>query len=352
MRRRLNRKNHKALILLALCLFLTGCETVSYYSQSVYGHSKMMLGREPIDQVIERSDGKLKQQLLLTKQLRQFAVDALHLPENDSYLSYVDIKRDYPVWTVVATPEFSIFPVRWCYPVIGCAAYRGYFAKQAAEKYAQKMRDTGHDVMIGGVTAYSTLGWFNDPLIPPMLRRGDIALAELIFHELAHQQLYIKDNSAFNEAFATVVGEHGALMWMKSQKEYKEKVNRYRVLMQVRTDFTALIKDVKQQFNDLYAQKYAPEKMRQLKAVLFSQLREDYEKLKHDKWQGKAWYGKWFEQPLNNARIAAFATYRDLVPQFERLLLACGNDFARFYETVATQIGQGKHAKVSLVCAD
>jgi len=331
-----------------LLLLLSACETVGYYSQSIVGHSQLMLARQPIDKALKKVDDKVKPSLLLAKSLRQYAVDELALPANNSYLSYVDLKRQHPVWSVVAVSEFSIRPEVWCYPVIGCASYRGYFSKKAANRYALKMQKKGLETLVGGVTAYSTLGWFNDPLIPPMFRYGDNALAEVMFHELAHQQLYVNNNSAFNEAFATVVGEHGTLHWLR--KNRPDQVAVYQERMQVRNDFSALIKSIKEELRKVYRLEISDQEKRQRKQAVFTQLKQKYETLKTERWQGKAWYGGWFKRPINNARLAAIATYRDLVPQFEVLLAACDNDFSRFYETVALQKKQGKKAIIAKSC--
>lgn len=329
---------------------LQGCGKLSYYSQSVVGHSKLMLARQPIDKAIAQSDGEIKRQLQLAVALRRFAVDTLALPDNRSYLSYVPLERDYPVWSVVAAPEFSLKPQRWCYPVIGCAAYRGYFSKSAAERYAQGLREQGFETEVGGAIAYSTLGWFNDPLIPPMLRHGDAYLAQIMFHELAHQQLYVNGNSAFNEAFATVVGEQGALLWL--QQYQPDKVSEYQQLMQVRNDFSALVKTTKQRLQTVYASAQIDEHKRLEKAQVLAQMKTEHSVLQTQRWQGKAWYNSWFKQPVNNARLASFATYRDLVPQFEALFLACEQDFSRFYQTVALQKRQAKAAIVATQCVN
>lgn len=327
---------------------LLGCSTVSYYSQSVVGHSKLMLARQPIEKAIAKSEGDLKRQLELAVEMRRFAVTRLSLPDNNSYLSYVPLKREFPVWSVVAAPEFSLQPQQWCYPIIGCASYRGYFSEDAANDYAQGMIEQDYETEVGGATAYSTLGWFNDPLIPPMLRHGDTFLAQIMFHELAHQQLYVNGNSAFNEAFATVVGEQGALLWLEENN--KAEVENHLQLMQVKNEFSALVQVTKKRLEKVYEMSVSDEQKRQQKFETFAQFRRDYETVKADKWQGKEFYAKWFEKPLNNARLAAFATYRDLVPAFEKLFNHCGRDYQRFYSVVASQQKLGEEAVVPTVC--
>lgn len=335
-------------LVLIVLVSLFGCSTVGYYSQSVIGHSKLMLARQPIKKAIANSEGETKRQLEAAVKMRRFAVERLALPDNNSYLSYVPLKREYPVWSVVAAPEFSLRPQRWCYPVIGCAAYRGYFSEAAAQKYAEGLHKKNLETEVGGAIAYSTLGWFNDPLIPPMMRNGDVYLAQVMFHELAHQQLYINGNSAFNEAFATVVGEHGALLWL--QENDPEKEAKYRELMQVRNDFSALIKITKKRLDEVYKAESNDQQKRQQKQAVFDQLRSDYETLKAEKWGGKKYYRSWIEEPLNNAKLASFATYRDLVPAFEMLFDKCERDYAKFYKVVSLQKGQGKDSIVSRHC--
>lgn len=325
-----------------------GCSTVAYYGQSVVGHSRLMLARQDIDKAIEGADPELKRQLMLAKQLRSYAVTDLALPDNSSYLSYVDLQRKYPVWSVVAAKEFSLKPQYWCYPVVGCAAYRGYFAEANAEKYAQGLEAEGFQTHVGGATAYSTLGWFSDPLIPPMMRDGDMYLAQVMFHELAHQQFYLKGNSAFNEAFATVVGEHGTLKWLRDNNS--PDVSKYETLMTVRNDFSAFIDSYKQRLGEVYKSTQSDQEKRQLKQAAQTAMQQSYETLVKDKWQGKRWYGNWMKVAPNNARLAAFSTYRELVPAFERLLESCEGDYSRFYKVVAKQKGLGKEALIAEEC--
>ena len=339
----------KIVVLGLIALFsLLGCSTVGYYSQSVIGHSKLMLARQSIKKAIANSEGETKRQLEIAVVMRRFAVERLALPDNNSYLSYVPLKREYPVWSVVAAPEFSLRPQSWCYPVIGCAAYRGYFSEAAAQRYAEGLKKKNLETEVGGATAYSTLGWFNDPLIPPMMRSGDIYLAQIMFHELAHQQLYVNGNSAFNEAFATVVGEQGTLLWI--QENEPEKEANYRQIMQVRNDFTGLIKQTKERLDPVYQAESSDKQKRQQKQAVFDQLRSDYETLKAEKWDGKKYYRSWIEEPLNNAKLASFATYRDLVPAFEALFDQCGRDYAKFYAVVSLQKGKGKESVVADRC--
>jgi len=316
--------------LLALPLFaMTGCSSIQYYGQSVVGHSRLMLAREPIDELILTSDPTLAAQLRLAQELRRYAVDQLALPDNKSYSNYVDLQRDYPVWTVVAAQEFSVEPETWCYPVIGCAAYRGYFSAEAAQRYAAKLSSKNLETTVGGAVAYSTLGWFADPLLPSMMRDGVAELAETLFHELAHQVLYVNGNSAFNEAFASVVGEQGALSWL--QQHRPNMVGDYRQRLQARADFYNLLRELKIQLKMLYQSNVSNTVKRRRKQELMVLLRDDYEQLKQTRWQGNSRYDGWFSRPVNNARLAAFSTYRELMPQLELLLEQCEGDFAEYF---------------------
>jgi len=288
-------------VVVLTCVFmlvnLAGCSTVSYYSQSVIGHSKLMLAREPVANVVDSAAPKLQAQLVLSVQLKQFAAENLALDFPESYTQYVALEREFPVWNVVAAPEFSVQAKQWCYPVIGCASYRGYFKQDAALAYAQKMQNKGYETMVGGAPAYSTLGWFSDPILPSMLRYGDTNFAETLFHELAHQQLYINGDSDFNEAFATVVGEVGTMRWLAALSEPQ---------------------------------------MRSAKQAELAAFINRYQQLKAGQWEGKGWYDRWFEKPINNARLAGFSTYYELVPSLLKLLEKCDSDFPHFYQVLST----------------
>lgn len=307
-----------------------------------------MLARQPLNQAIANADPELKTQLTLAESVREFSVSNLGLPDNGSYRNYVALRREFPVWTVVAAEEFSVAARSWCYPIVGCAAYRGYFSKSAADSYAGKLVQRGLETTVGGAVAYSTLGWFDDPLLPSMLRHGEADFAETLFHELAHQVLYIKGNSSFNEAFATVVGEQGALAWLESHRP--EQLDDYQRRLQVRDEFSQLLTKYKSQLSGLYDSELPAEEMRLRKAATFSALRADYQRLKAERWQGLAWFDRWFEVPLNNARLAAFATYRDQVPDFVELLRHCENNFVRFYAILQAEKKRGAQAQVPGSC--
>ena len=316
-----------------ILLNLSGCSTASYYSQSVVGHSKLMLARQPIAKVIESAPPRLKEQLELSVELKKFAESELSLNNNNSYTHYVELDREFPVWNVVAAPEFSLQAKQWCYPVIGCASYRGYFNKNAAEKYALKMQNRGFETLVGGATAYSTLGWFSDPILPSMLRYGDTEFAETLFHELAHQRLYINGDSNFNEAFATVVGEEGAKRWLEEFRP--EELHAYQTRLDALRDFDNLLTALKGRLERIYASALDEQPMRIAKQREFAVFKDEYELLKARKWQGHGWFDRWLEIPLNNARLASFSTYYESVDTINSLLEQCEFDFDRFYRVLS-----------------
>jgi predicted aminopeptidase len=322
----------KNIFIFVLIVFavVSGCSSIGYYTQSVVGHTSLMMSRKPVSEVMQNADQKFKQRLVTAQEIRQFAIEVLGLPNNKSYTTYVKLKGDSPVWNVVAAEEFSLQAKQWCYLVIGCASYRGYYRKEAAEKYAQGLKDEGFDVYVGGATAYSTLGWFADPLTSAMFQRGDAFLAELVFHELAHQQVYVSGDSRFNEAFASAVGEQGAILWMQ-QTGRKNMLNEYLLRQTVRDDFLEIINEIKLTLSKVYESDIDPDKMRVQKKATFQIALESYKKIKQEKWQGKGWYDRWFGSPINNARLVAIATYRDLVPDFVALFDRCDKNFSRFY---------------------
>ena len=326
---------HKALgrllVGLILIVFLSGCQSLSFYSQSVVGHSRLMLSRQPLDEAIATANPELVEKLQLSIELRQFAKTELDLPLNRSYTTYVPLENDYPVWVVIAAPQLSLTPKSWCYLVIGCAAYRGYYSKQAAMDYARQMQIRGWDTHVAGASAYSTLGWFADPLLPSMMRGSNAEFAELLFHELAHQRLYIKGNSSINEAMASVVGEQGTVLWLAHRKNELEA---YKLSLLAHKQFTDLIVDLRTALRDLYAKRSSKADKLVNKEALFEQFRYHYRVLKESKWHGKGFYDGWVNGPLNNAKVAAFSTYTEHKPKFERLLKMCDNDFKRFFENV------------------
>lgn len=313
-------------------MLLNGCASVSYYGQLAGGQLRLLQAREPIDQVIAdpTRDPQLRAHLAQAREARAFASAQLHLPDNQSYRLYADIGRPFVVWNVFATPEFSLTPQNHCFPIAGCVAYRGYYSQGAARGEAALQRLQGMDVAIGGVEAYSTLGWFDDPILSSMMHWGDERLATLIFHELAHQRFYVKDDTQFNESFATFVEQEGTRQWRASRGLAPDTGKR----TQQREQFIQLVLDTRQRLEQLYAQPLPAEQMRQRKAQQFQRLRADYEQLRDSQWAGDKYFDAWVYAPLNNARLLPFGLYSQWVPAFAALYRREGGDWVAFYGAV------------------
>jgi len=325
--------NWRIALCLALAVLLGGCAQIGYYGQAVHGQLSLLGSAKPIDQVLAdpATGDKLKARLNQVKQIRAFAVDELGLPDNASYTAYADLKRPYVLWNVVATPELSLTPLQWCFPIAGCVDYRGYYSEDGARAFADQLRGEGYDVQIGGVPAYSTLGWFSDPVLSTFIGYSDAELARMIFHELAHQVVYAKGDSQFNESFATSVEEVGVDRWLtkfgdeKLRKAYAEHRQRQR-------DFLALLLKYRSMLEANYARAVDDDDKRRQKAAIFQALQDEYQTLKVG-WGGYAGYDHWFAEPLSNAHLASIATYHDLVPAFKELLRQ-EQSFPKFYEAV------------------
>ena len=324
----------RVFIIVILLVSFSGCTTIGYYHQSISGHFKLISKRERIVDIVNdpTRDEKLIEQLQLVEELRSFASSRLKLPENDSYRSYVQLDKPNVTWNVFAAPEFSIALQQWCFLVIGCVPYRGYFNEAEAYSYAEQLSQQGLDVYVAGVPAYSTLGWFDDPLLSSMLDRGEIVTAAYIFHELAHQQLYLKGDGAFNEAFATAVEEIGVFQWLQQQGRSQDTV-RYDDWLLQKSIFSEFIKNSRDKFEVLYQQEYDMEKMQVEKDILIAEMRRKYANLSRNS-KHIARYSKWMSGPLNNAQLGAISLYRELVPAFRRIFGICGEDFEKFYNYV------------------
>ncbi|VVO82387.1 aminopeptidase [Pseudomonas fluorescens] len=315
-----------------LLLLLNGCASVSYYGQLTSGQLQLLQSREPVAEVIAdpSRDQKLRAHLTQSQKARTFASEQLHLPDNQSYRLYADIGRPYVVWNVFVTPEFSLTPQNHCFPIAGCVAYRGYYSQSAARGEAAVQRLQGMDVSIGGVEAYSTLGWFNDPIISSMMGWGDERLASLIFHELAHQRIYVKDDTEFNESFATFVEQEGTRQWRASRNLAPDNGTQE----QRRDQFIQLVLDTRTRLEKLYAQPLPADQMRQRKAAEFERLRSEYRQLRDSQWAGDKRYDAWINAPMNNARLLPFGLYDQWVQAFSVLFRQEGGDWVRFYAAV------------------
>ncbi|MEM7405790.1 MAG: aminopeptidase [Pseudomonadota bacterium] len=326
-------------MLLLLCAqALVGCATLEYYAQAVSGHFELMQAARPIEEMLAfpqrgELDPRTREQLREALALRDFSVGELGLPDNPSYRNYADLKRPFVVWNVVAAPEFSLRPKVWCFPIAGCLAYRGYYAETDARALAEELRNSGYDVSVGGVRAYSTLGWFDDPVLNSMLAPPSPYLAGVMFHELAHQQLYIEDDSKFNEAFATAVQRIGQRRWLEAHGQ-PGAVERLAQAQHRQLEFAALLRRHRAQLASLYESGERPERMRKEKRRIFAALRAAYDELEAS-WDGGPVYRGFFSTDLNNARLVAVATYLDLVPAFEQLAREQDGDLNAFYAAAA-----------------
>jgi predicted aminopeptidase len=317
-------------------LCLTGCSTMGYYWQSVSGHVHLMHQARPVDDWLAdaATPGKLRERLALSQRMRAFAVTELHLPDNASYRRYADLKRPAVVWNVVAAPEFSLTLKTWCFPVVGCVGYRGYFDQAQAEAEATSLRATGLEASVYGVPAYSTLGWMNwaggDPLLSTFINYPEGELARLIFHELAHQVVYAKDDTMFNESFATAVERLGGMRWLQTFASEKARAD-YADFNQRRVQYRALALETRRALEAVYDKAPAAEKAAG-KAQAMQTFRDRYVQLKAG-WGGYAGYDP-FVARANNASFGAQAAYDELVPGFEALFEREGRDWQRFYDAV------------------
>jgi predicted aminopeptidase len=336
------------LVLTALCLPLCGCG-VPYLMQAAGGELKVLHERVPIPRLLAapNTPQELRARLVQVQAARDFASHELHLPDNKSYRSYADIGREFVVWNVVAAPEFSVEPKRWCFPVAGCVSYRGYFRERRAREFAASLAVRGFDTAIEGVPAYSTLGRFADPVLSSMLRYDDDDLAATIFHELAHQLLYVRDDSEFNEAFATTVEDVGLERWLAHQGQ-SVRMRTFREEQGLDAKFVGLLTVTRARLVRLYASGQPRDEMRTAKAEIFNSLTSDIRSLENSAGLGPL-YEEWIASGLNNARLAAVATYYDCVPGFMRLLQEQDGDLPRFYAAareLARQPRPERHARL------
>jgi len=327
----------RRLLLVALLMACAGCALtadVPYYWQSARGQMALLSLARPVDEWLAdpRTDPRLRGRLQLAHQVRRFASRELALPDNRSYTRYAELGRPFVVWNVFAAPALSLQLKQWCFPVAGCVTYRGYFDRDAAEAHAAQLRAAGWETYVAGVPAYSTLGWFDDPLLSTFIHYPEAELARLIFHELSHQVVYLKGDSAFNESFATAVEEVGVERWLTAHGDAAMR-SRYAEFSQRRRQFVLLLQRNRARLEAVY-QQAAPEEARlAAKQAVFAELRREYEQLKQE-WGGFAGYDRWFAQPLSNAHLASVATYNVWVPGFRRLLTLNGGSLPRFFDAV------------------
>jgi predicted aminopeptidase len=332
--------------LLLAVLVVSGCQTITFYSQALKGQYQIFAHQEKIETLLgdPQTPAKLRDRLQLVQSFRTFARDDLKLPVDGHYRKYVDVHRRYVVWNVEAAPEFSLQPKTWWYPLVGSLEYRGYFSKRGATNYGAKLEKNGYDVFIGGVQAYSTLGWFKDPLLNTFVFEPEADLAEILFHELGHQRVFARGDTDFNEAFATTVGQEGARRWLRKKGDEK-LLQEYEGELKRTDQFVHLIMNVRQKLKDLYGDELTDDgkfkatnknrdvsrdELRKKKRAILAALQVDYSRLKAS-WNGNNDYDGYFARQVNNAQLNSVAAYYDFVPGFEHLLAKQGGDLEKFY---------------------
>lgn len=345
-------KRHRliaASLLLVVGLTFTGCQTAGFYLQAARGQAQIILRQQPCAKLVANpaTPAELKAKVQLASEIGAFARDELRLPANGHYQHYVDVDRRYVVWNVTASPEFSLESTTWWYPIVGSLDYRGYFVEAQAHDHARRLWARGFDVSVEGIEAYSTLGWFKDPLLNTFIHHSETALAEILFHELAHQKVFARGDSDFNEAFATAVAEEGVRRWLQANGDAEARA-RYEQSRERNAQFVHLVQVARQKLAVLYnddrkadggfkarrrSSVASLDQLWQEKQRIFDELRCDYEQ-RQSEWNGYAGYDAWFEKDLNNAHLNTVATYYDLVPAFNRLLEANEGDLQKFYAAV------------------
>jgi len=335
----------------AALLLAGGCSSVQYYAQAMSGHLDVMQRARSIDEVIaaQETPDALRAKLEYVKAVRAFAVTELALPDNGSYRSYADVGRPYVVWNVFAAPEFSLQPHQSCFPMVGCVSYRGYYDLKDAERQAAKLKRAGYDVFIGGVPAYSTLGWFDDPVLNTFVGYPKAELARLIFHELAHQVAFAKGDTQFNESFAVAVEQEGVRRWLTKHGTPAD-LEAYLARRKRRAQFIDLVQRYRDKLAIWYATPMGETEMRAGKARIIAEMQAEYLELKAA-WGGYADYDRWFAQGVNNAQFASFAAYSQHVPAFEVLLQQAAGDMPKFYASVRALATQDKSLRETQLAA-
>jgi predicted aminopeptidase len=318
-------------LLLVLCL--SACASPAYYLQAMSGQKNLMQSRQDIQSLLDdpATPEALSRQLEEAEQIKVFAQRELGLTVEDSYSSYVEVEGEALVWNVIATKEFSMEPKKWCFPVAGCVPYRGYFKQEKAREFADHLSRKGMDVIVSPAAAYSSLGWFKDPLLSTMFSGPDTRLAAYLFHELAHRRLYVKNDGQFNEGYASFVEEAGVRAWLETRQQADELQN-WQELQQVSEDFSHLVKNTREELTGLYLSKQAGDVMRDEKAEIFSEFESAYQHLSDEKWQGKRYYASWFKEPLNNARLALYNTYEGSHCAFQQIWDKAEGNWTKFHQ--------------------
>lgn len=327
-------RSARLLVLLVIATATGGCTTLGFYAQAINGHLEVRALSRPIDDWLAdpQTTPELREKLQYARAARSFAVRELALPDGGSFQQYADLGRHYVLWNVFATPELSLDPERWCFPVAGCVTYRGYFSEPDAEGFAKSLASEGLDVYVGGVAAYSTLGWFSDPLLNTVLRRPPPEVAGLIFHELAHERVYAEGDSEFNESFATVVELEGIRRWLAARGD-ADGFAGYRQRLAQRDAFTQLVLATRSRLTNLYASDVTADQKRLEKRAAFEELKSTYATLRKQNVFDER-YDAWFAAPLNNANLAAVGTYHRHVAALQALLAQQNGDLGAFYREI------------------
>lgn len=333
------RPSQPVLLFLLICLnLLGGCSSVSYYYQAAKGQMEIWHQSRPIATLLEEApeDSELARRLRLVQEILQFAHQELALPDNGSYRHYADLKRPYVVWNLFAAPELSLEPKQWCYPLLGCLGYRGYFSAEKAQAEARKLQQQGWETFVGGILAYSTLGWFDDPVLNTFWALDDVGLAALLFHELAHAVAFVGDDTSFNESFATAVELHGVEQWLAHRAPSASghaRIQSLRERFERRQQIFAMVADIAEQLRQLYASDLSDAVKREGKQRLFRQLQERYRQLRQD-WGEDSGFDAWFAAPMTNAKLLTLTSYYDAVPAFLEKIRQLDGDLPAFYRWV------------------
>ena len=333
MRSKVKKRRNNSLLFCVLVLLAIGLAQFRYYLEAVEGHLLLLWRAKPIAEWLADPavDADLKSRLKKVQEIRTFASLELGLPMNDSFTRYVEVRQPFVAWNVIATPELSLRPLQWCFPVVGCVSYRGYHDEAQARAFAAKLRSEGYDVYVAGVPAYSTVGWLTDPVLSTFIYYQEAGLARMIFHELAHQVVYAEGDTEFSESFAVAVEEAGIDLWLKERGNAQMRA-KYARDRERNNAFMALLLRYRDRLAKLYSQGASDDEKRQRKAQLFQALSADYARLKSG-WGNFSGYDHWFATPVNNALLASLGAYHDFVPGFHRLL-SNERSFAKFYEAV------------------
>ena len=319
---------------LGVLLFVSGCGSLEYYAQAVSGHLEVMRLAVPIEERLREpgTPEPLRAKLAKALAIREFASRELALPDNDSYRRYADIGRPFVVWNVFAAPEFSVKPIESCFLFAGCVSYRGFYSEEAAQRHAVSLAEQGRDVYVGGVAAYSTLGWFSDPVLSTFIQYPEPEVARIVFHELAHQVVYVKDDTMFNESFASAVEDEGVRRWLEREGTPAQRAA-YEASVRRRAEFVALMTKSRVELAAFYDRPLEPEEKRAGKRRLFSAMQDEYLALKAS-WGGFTGYDRLFARGANNALLASIVSYSELVPAFRALLAQKHGDLPGFYAAV------------------